>query len=101
MNELTPEQVEMKLIKDTEVSESHQAAWDNVLLPFFEEYDKNMFLAFQQIPTSDMEALKTLKLQMNVANSLKAHIEHFIATGELAKMQLSELAEQQPERGIH
>lgn len=95
---MTPEELEMRLIKETEIAESHKSAWEKVILPFFESYDKHLFECFQSTPTRDSEALQLIKLQTIVANNLKNEILHFIETGEFAKQQLAEL---HTDRGLH
>lgn len=79
-----------KLALEVEASkgEQYQRAYDQLVTPFFEAKQAELFEAFQDAPTTETDILVTLKLQSNALKSLDEEFKHYINTGKLARQQL-------------
>lgn len=81
-------QTKHKLEVEQAVGEQHQHAWNELVLPFFEAKQAELYEAFMELPTSNTDGLTLIKLQMNSLLMMKNHFEEYINTGKIAKTQL-------------
>lgn len=70
--------------------EKYGRAWEELVEPFFEAKQLQLYEAFKELPTSNNEGLVILKMQSNALESLKDEFQHHINTGKLAKQTLEE-----------
>ena len=83
---LDPEQA--KLESEVAKGDEYQRVFQSYVGPFIEAKRQLLFEAFQEVPVSNVDQLKDIKLQLTAINSLEAHFQEFINTGKLAKKQL-------------
>lgn len=83
---LDPEQA--KLESEVAKGDEYQRVFQSYVGPFIEAKRQLLFEAFQEVPVSNVEQLKDIKLQLTAINSLEAHFQEFMNTGKLAKKQL-------------
>lgn len=84
------EEERVKLEVERSIGEDWERVWVSKLGPFFEKKQQELFEAFKDTPTSDTDALLTIKLQSNALESLAAEFQHHIETGKLARTTLQE-----------
>lgn len=82
--------VKAKLEMDQAKGESYQRAWDYIIEPFFDNKQKELFEAFVQIGSTDVDSLVTIKMQSNVMTMMQDEMNHYINTGKLARKTLEE-----------
>lgn len=82
--------LETKLEMDQAKGESYQRAWENIIAPFFDNKQEELYAAFLSIKSSDVDGLVLLKMQSNVMSMLEDEVQHYINTGKLAKAALEE-----------
>ena len=83
---LDPEQA--KLESEVAKGDEYQRVFQSYVGPFIEAKRQLLFEAFQEVPVSNVDQLKDIKLQLTAINSLEAHFQEFINTGKPAKKQL-------------
>lgn len=83
---LEPEQA--KLESEVAKGDEYQRVFQSYVGPFIEAKRQLLFEAFQEVPVSNVDQLKDIKLQLTAINSLEAHFQEFMNTGKLAKKQL-------------
>lgn len=83
---LDPEQA--KLESEVAKGDEYQRVFQSYVGPFIEAKRQLLFEAFQEVPVSNVDQLKDIKLQLTAINSLEAHFQEFMNTGKLAKKQL-------------
>ena len=83
---LDPEQA--KLESEVAKGDEYQRVFQSYVGPFIEAKRQLLFGAFQEVPVSNVDQLKDIKLQLTAINSLEAHFQEFMNTGKLAKKQL-------------
>ena len=83
---LDPEQA--KLESEIAKGDEYQRVFQSYVGPFIEAKRQLLFEAFQEVPVSNVDQLKDIKLQLTAINSLEAHFQEFMNTGKLAKKQL-------------
>lgn len=83
---LEPEQA--KLESEVAKGDEYQRVFQSYVGPFIEAKRQLLFEAFQEVPVSNIDQLKDIKLQLTAINSLEAHFQEFMNTGKLAKKQL-------------
>lgn len=83
---LDPEQA--KLESEVAKGDEYQRVFQSYVGPFIEAKRQLLFEAFQEVPVSNIDQLKDIKLQLTAINSLEAHFQEFMNTGKLAKKQL-------------
>ena len=83
---LDPEQA--KLESEVAKGDEYQRVFQSYVGPFIEAKRQLLFEAFQEVPVSNIDQLKDIKLQLTAINSLEAHFKEFMNTGKLAKKQL-------------
>ena len=77
-----------KLESEVAKGDDYQRVFNSYVGPFIEAKKEVLFAAFQEVPVSNVEQLKDIKLQLTAINSLEAHFREFMNTGKLAKVQL-------------
>ena len=83
---LDPEQA--KLESEVAKGDEYQRVFQSYVGPFIEAKRQLLFEAFQEVPVSNVDQLKDIKLQLTAINSLEAHFQEFMNTCKLAKKQL-------------
>ena len=83
---LDPEQA--KLEAEVAKGDEYQRVFQSYVGPFIEAKRQLLFEAFQEVPVSNVDQLKDIKLQLTAINSLQAHFQEFMNTGKLARTQL-------------
>lgn len=83
---LDPEQA--KLESEVAKGDEYKRVFQSYVGPFIEAKRQLLFEAFQEVPVSNVDQLKDIKLQLTAINSLEAHFQEFMNTGKLAKKQL-------------
>ena len=66
----------------------YQAAYNEMVVPFFEEKQMQFIAAFQDISVGDSERLASLHSQSKALDALRAEFQYYIDTGKIAKVQL-------------
>jgi hypothetical protein len=84
------ENLKGQLEMDQAKAESYQRAWDNIVMPFFDHKQKELYEAFVSVGSADVDTLVTIKMQSNVMSMLKDEFNHYINTGKLARKALDE-----------
>ena len=80
------------LLNESLQGQRYQAAWDEILRPFFAEKEMQLFAAFRDTPSDRTDLLVSLKMQSNALDSLKSEIQTHIDTGKLARLQIDKEA---------
>lgn len=84
------DELKAKMDMDAAKGESYQRAWDNIIQPFFDKMQAELYQAFVDTPTSHLDALTTIKMQSNVLTAMKDEMDHYINTGKLARKAIDE-----------
>lgn len=84
------ENTKTKLEVEVAIGGQHQATWDNMIQPFFDAKEKELYEVFKSVPIRDKEALVEIHAQTMVLESMRTHFIHFINTGKLAQKTLSD-----------
>jgi len=79
-----------KLEQERAKGEQYKRAYDNLVKPFIEAKNKELFEAFTIIPTNETDKLMMIKHQSNALRSLDDEFKSYITTGELASKSLNE-----------
>ena len=79
-----------KMIMDQAKGESYLRAWENIIEPFFDAKQAELYAAFVNTGTSDMDSLVTIKMQSNVMSALQDEMQHYINTGKFARKAIEE-----------
>lgn len=79
-------QIEMDAAK----GETYQRAWDNIIKPFIDAKQAELYQAFVDSDVNDKERMLTIKLQSNAMESLENEMKHYINTGKLARKAIEE-----------
>lgn len=77
---MTPEE-------EVQKAQRAQALYDEFMIPFFDETDKNLFDAFKVAINDD---LAEIRRQSRTNDAMKAYLLRFIETGKIATIQLKE-----------
>lgn len=93
---LTDEQ-KSQLEKESWNGDRHKAAWDSLVEPFFSLKEQQLFESFKDCGSTQMDGLSLIHMQFNVLKSMREHFEHYINTGNMAKMTLN----QDKEKELH
>jgi len=82
---------ELKLEVEVAQGDNHKRAWEQIVEPFFEAKKAELFEAFVNTGSSETDALVSIKMHMNVLESMKDHFWHYINTGKMAQKTLEEM----------
>lgn len=82
------DEAQAKLQAEQAKGEEIERVMNSYFRPFLEAKREVLFEAFQNVPVSNLDGLKDVKLQLTALNALEAHFLEFINTGKLAKHQL-------------
>ena len=75
---------------EAQKGEDWQRVWETYLSPFFRDKQQDLFLAFQELSTTDSENLLAIKMQSNALKSLADEFITIIDTGKMARQTLNE-----------
>ncbi len=78
----------VKLKHEQALGEEYGRILEVYIAPFIDEKRRVLFEAFQDTSVLDIDALKSIKLQLTAINALEAHFVEYVTTGKLAKQQL-------------
>jgi len=82
---------ELKAVLESQIDEGVVAVrQQEVLKPFFEDKEAQLWEAFKDAPTVDKEGLFDIKLQSNALKGMESYFQGAIDTGKLAQKQLEE-----------
>ncbi len=87
---IVDENIRTKLEVEVAIGGQHKVTWDNLIEPFFEAKEKELYEVFKSVPIRDKEALVEIHAQTLVLESMRTHFMHFINTGKLAQKSLSD-----------
>ena len=77
----------------------HASAWTNMVEPFFDAKQIELYEAFKNVPVRDKEALTEIHAQTLALESMRLHFLHFIQTGTMAQKTLSDNEEKEKDDG--
>lgn len=84
------ENIKVKAEMDRAKGESYKRAWENIIEPFFNKKQAELYQAFVDAGTSNTDGLLTIKMQSNALLMLHDEVQHYINTGTLAQKALEE-----------
>ena len=76
---------------ESSVGDQYKNTWEGFVEPFFVNKAEQLFEAFKTCPSSDVDALVAIRMQMNALDGLKEHFISYVNSGELAKRQLEDI----------
>ncbi len=82
-------EMDIKLQQEMIIGGQYRSAWENLVKPFFDAKQVQLFEAFQATESHDVDKLQLIKMQSTVLRSMEVHFMHFIDTGKLAELQLT------------
>lgn len=72
----------------------YQRVFDDYIKPFIEEKSKVLFDAFSNVPASNVDALKDIRMQLTAIHALESDFMHYINDGNIAKYEMENENEQ-------
>ena len=76
---------EDKLYQDMAKGDRYKSAWENLVKPFFDGKQVELFENYKQCSVSDSDTMKEIIHHSKVLDSLRDEFEHYVNTGKLAK----------------
>lgn len=78
--------IKQRLEVESAIGDQHKAVWENLIEPFFDAKQKELYDLFLATESKNINGLQTIRLQSNVLAGMKQHFMTYIDTGEMAKL---------------